>query len=412
VLRTETCSKLFRAALRAAPNSPNLFNAANTSNTHISSKTVRMTSKPLKVLALTSYPKEAAATRFRVVQFIEPLAAQGIRMEVRPFLDSKGFSNFYSNGRVGAKTLDSVTGIAGRLSDVVRGGGYDLVFVQRESMFFGPEVFEWLLSGIRRLPLVLDLDDATYVRYTSPRFGRAGSALKFFGKTDRLIRRASAVTCGNRFIAEYAEGLGAEATVIPTVVDPEVFRPAEEKGEIPVLGWIGTHSTFPSIRHLFPVFEKLASKHDFVLRIVGSGVDTIDATGFKVENLPWELDREVADFRGLDIGLYPIVTSGSASEEWLKGKSGFKAVQYMAVGIPFVMTPVGVCGEMGVEGKTHFNALTEEDWYTFLDKLLANTGLRSEMGAAAREHFLGNFALESQANLLAAVFWQVAGRTE
>ena len=62
---------------------------------------------------------------------------------------------------------------------------------------------------------VLDLDDATYVSYTSPTYGGAGSALKWFGKTDDLIKWAAVVTCGNRSIAEYVESKGARARIIP-----------------------------------------------------------------------------------------------------------------------------------------------------------------------------------------------------
>ncbi len=51
----------------------------------------------------------------------------------------------------------------------------------------------------------------------------------------------------------------------------------------------------------------------------------------------------------------------------------------MAAGVPFVMSPVGVCAEMGDVGKTHLNAETEEDWYNSLDRLLGDAGLRQRM---------------------------------
>src|SRR5690606_13743334 len=122
-----------------------------------------------------------------------------------------------------------------RLGEVFSAGKHDLLFVQREAMFFGPAIFEYLMQMAGGLPMVLDLDDATYVPYTSPSYGKLGSSLKFFGKADRLISRAAAVTCGNRFIAEYVESKGTPATVIPTVVDTDIFRPAESQNEVPVI---------------------------------------------------------------------------------------------------------------------------------------------------------------------------------
>jgi glycosyltransferase involved in cell wall biosynthesis len=357
----------------------------------------------MRVLALCSYPAAAAATRFRVEQFVGPLAERGIRLNVSPFLDGGGFDRLYARGGVPLAAA-SVVPFIRRLGGVFTARRYDALFVQREAMFFGPELFERLYAAAGGLPIVLDLDDATYVPYTSPSFGRLARALKFFGKTDRLIDRAAVVTCGNRFIAEYVERRGGRAVVIPTVADTDIFKPIDPSNPVPVIGWIGTHSTYPSLEQIFPVLQTLAREHRFHLRIVGSGLESGSIEGVDAEWLPWSLEREVADFQQLDIGLYPIVTSPSANDEWLRGKSGFKAVQYMAVGVPFVMSPVGVCSEMGEAGRTHLNAETAEDWYNSLSLLLEDSDLRQRMGAAGREYALEYYTVGEQADKLAGVF--------
>ena len=101
--------------------------------------------------------------------------------------------------------------------------------------------------------------------------------------------------------------------------------------------------------------------------------------------LPAGKGREVEDFQSFDIGVYPITVSGSANEQWILGKSGFKAIQYLAVGTPFVMSPVGVCAEIGQVNETHFNAESLEDWYNSLSRLIADAELRSTMGARGRQ---------------------------
>ncbi len=366
----------------------------------------------MRVLSLSTFPDQAAATRFRVGQFVGPLRERGIEIDVRPFLSSEQFEQMYRGGGLIRKAAGIAGSIVGRFGDLARARRYDVILVQREAMFFGPEIFERLAGLFGGIPIVLDLDDATYIPYKSPTFGRIGTALKFFGKTDRLIKRAAVVTCGNRFIAEYVESKGAKAVVIPTVVETDVFKPAEDSNEVPVIGWIGTHSTVPSIQSLFPVLERLAQKHSFKLKLVGTGREDVNIPGVQVLNLPWSLEREVDDFRSLDIGLYPIVTSSSASEDWLKGKSGFKAIQYLAVGIPFVMSPVGVCSEIGVVGKTHFNADSPEDWYNSLDSLLSDSTLRKQMGQAARDHSLENYTVKKWSAELADVLFSVAERSD
>ncbi len=361
----------------------------------------------MRVVALSSFPTQAAATRFRVEQFVEPLCARGIEIEIRPFLNSEQFERMYRSGSLIGKVASVAGSVVGRLRDLVRIREYDLLFVQREAMFFGPPFFEWLYRKLGRLPMVVDLDDATYVSYISPTYGRLGSFFKFFGKTDDLIRKSCLVVCGNRFIAEHVESKRVRSVVIPTVADTDLFTPSEITREIPVIGWIGTHSTFPSIKFLFPVLERLAQKHRFKLKLVGTGRKQLALNSIEVENLSWSLEREAEDFRSLDIGLYPIVTSASANEDWLKGKSGFKAVQYLAVGIPFVMSPVGVCSEIGVKGETHFNAESPEDWYNALDLLLSDPSLRKRMGKAARDHSLENYTVGKWSAVLADVLFSV-----
>ncbi|MFZ1702572.1 MAG: glycosyltransferase family 4 protein [Pyrinomonadaceae bacterium] len=354
----------------------------------------------MKVLGLASYPVEAAATRFRLAQFVEPLREHGIDLTVSPFMNAAQFKRLYAGGGVAGKAASMISPVLKRLGQTLSVGKYDVILLQREAMFFGPAIFEWLYRTLGRLPVVLDLDDATYVSYVSPSYGKIGSFFKAFGKTDKLIEKADLVICGNRFIADYVENKGTKAVVIPTIADTEVFRPTAKENKVPVIGWIGTHSTFPFLEFLFPVLERLATKHEFVLKVVGSGRDEIKIKGVEVENLAWSLEREAADFASLDIGLYPITVSDSASEEWLKGKSGFKAIQYLAVGVPFVMSPVGVCAEMGEADVTHIEALTDDDWFRALDRLLSDRDLRTKMGEAARQHSVEHYSVPVHAKAL------------
>lgn len=364
----------------------------------------------MKILALASYPERSAATRFRVSQYVGYLNENDIAVTLVPFLSDRQFRDLYLGSSLQRKLLDTAGAVLRRVGLTMNVSSFDLMFVQREAMFFGPAFFEWLYAKVGRLPIVLDLDDATYVAYESPTYGKLGSLLKFFGKTDRLIDRAELVIAGNRFIAEYAEGRGAKTVVIPTIVDTEVFKPITRSNAIPVIGWIGTHSTYQFLRSIFPVLSELAKKHEFSLKIIGAGVKNVDLPGVNVENLEWSLEREVEDFQSFDIGLYPIEGAENLDAAWLAGKSGFKAIQYFAVGVPFVMTPVGVSAEMGEPGVTHFNASTHDDWFNSLDKLLSDQALRTYMGSAGREHSLDNYSLTRYASVLAEALRNVEAK--
>jgi glycosyltransferase involved in cell wall biosynthesis len=352
----------------------------------------------LRVLALASYPVEAAATRYRLVQFLPLLAERGIVLDVRPFLDSRLFASLYQRSELARTAVGLLRAAVRRLGDVVAARGTDVLLVQREAMILGPPLFEWLMTRLGNCPMVLDLDDATYVSYRSPTYGRLGTILKWPGKTDWLIRRATVVTCGNQTIAGYVAEQGARAIVIPTVADTERFRPAPrpEGGDEPVVGWVGTHSTFPYLESIFPALQRLAEIHRFRLKIVGSGRKEIRIPGVSVEALVWDLEREVQDFQSFDIGLYPIVADG-----WSSGKSGFKSIQYMAVGIPYVVTPVGACAEIGELGVTHLCASSTDEWCEALARLLSDGESRRRMGEAGRRHALRHYTVTAQVEKLA-----------
>jgi len=362
----------------------------------------------MNVLGLTSYPVESATARYRLEQFIAPLADRGITLTFKPFLDSKAFEMLYQRRALPYTALALLKSGLRRLADLLLLSQADAVLVQREAMIFGPPLIEWMTVRLFKRPMVLDLDDATYVPYTSPTYGKFGRALKCVGKTDYLIRWASVVTCGNRSIAEYVERKGARARIIPTVVDTAIFQPAPRRDDHPVvLWWMGTHSTLLYLESIFPVLSELAKEYEFRLKIVGAGKDEVSIPGVEVENLRWKLQREVADFQSIDIGLYPIDAS-SYSGKWAAGKSGFKAIQYMAVGIPYVATPVGGSAEIGEPDTTHFFATTSDEWRLALAILLSDVERRQRMGAAGRRHVVEHYDLQAQADKLAEALREAA----
>lgn len=362
----------------------------------------------MKVVAFASYPVQAAATRYRLDQFKGALYERGIELSILPFLDAGLFNSLYKRNALPQTAVGLIKAGLLRFKDVVAARRADVVLIQREAMIFGPPVIEWLCTQLKGRPMVLDLDDATYIPYTSPTFGKLGKAFKWFSKTDDLIRWATLVTCGNSAIADYVSSKGAQARIIPTVVDTDVFRPLTKRHRDGLtLGWIGTHSTFPYLESTFPVLSGLAGQHNFRLKIVGAGKSNIRVPGVEVDNLEWKLDREVKDFQSLDIGLYPIDPSLYASE-WAAGKSGFKAIQYMAVGIPFVASPVGAVTEIGRAGVTHYCARTDDEWRETLSTLIANREIREQMGQAGRQCALKDYGLQAQADKLADALREAA----
>ena len=358
----------------------------------------------MKVIAFASYPIEAAATRYRLQQFVEPLLKRGISLTIKPFLNSKQFAALYKPRSLTSTAVGLTKAGLLRIADGLGARRADVILVQREAMNFGPPLIEWMAARLFKRPMVLDLDDATYISYTSPTYGKLGQALKWFSKTDDLIRWSSVVTCGNRAIADYAESKGAATRIIPTVVDTNTFTPVRRmpKGTL-VLGWIGTHSTFPYLKTLFPILQKLATTHSFKLRIIGAGEDSVSIPGVEVENLTWKLEREVEDFQSFDIGLYPIESTLYA-KNWAAGKSGFKAIQYMALEIPSVASPVGVNTEIITHNVNGFLCESPDEWFEYLSMLIEQPDLRARLGINGRKKIIESYSTSSNLSSFVSSF--------
>jgi glycosyltransferase involved in cell wall biosynthesis len=351
----------------------------------------------MKVLFITPVPREAAAYRVRIEQYLPYLAKHGITGDIRPFISSKFFAMVYNPGRYGQKIRYFFEGAFGRIKDLVQSGQYDLIFIFREAFPFGPPFTEWLFYKTHK-PVVYDFDDAIYLPNTSSA-NRMVGFLKYPQKVSQIIKMSAHIIVCNDFLKEYAERFSGRVTVVPTSVDTDVFKPAAQKAsdKKPIVGWIGSPSTAIYLNQLRVVFQELAKRYAFTLKIIGAGSE-FKIPGVDVINREWELEKEVGDFQGLDIGVYPLPDT-----EWVKGKTGFKTVQYMSVGVPCVVSRVGRNLEIVKDGEDGFLASSDDEWIERLSLLMDNRELRRKMGQAGRATVESRYSLKASAPKLLEV---------
>ena len=351
----------------------------------------------MRVLAIVPYPYDIVpGQRYRIEQW-EPLLKKdhGIELTYLPFLDESAYRVFPERGHTARKIAAIVRGFARRVGDVMSAGRWDAAYLFREAAPVGPALFERLFA--RRIPYVLDFDDAIFLPVVSDA-NRAFAFAKSHRKMDAICRLAAHVTAGNAYLADYARQHNANVTVIPTTIDTESYQPVPKTADgIPVIGWTGSATTAMYIEDMRDVLAELGRSHRYRLRIIGAP-SFEPVPGVETEVLPWSSKSEVRDLVPLDAGLMPL-----RDDAWARGKCGLKALQYMAMGIPAVCSPVGVNREIVDHGRNGFLASTPEEWLARLREILDQPELRRRMGAAARETVEAKYSAHAQAPRMAAV---------
>ena len=315
--------------------------------------------------------------RYRLEQWEPLLREHGVEITYAPFEDEALHALLYKPGLMGKKLQLVTRNLGRRLSLVRRVKDYDLVYILREAALLGPPIFEKLIHQ-RRVPIVFDFDDAIFVSYRSPSNGYL-SYLKFASKTKTICRLASHVMVGNPYLAEYARQVNNRVTVIPTTIDTEKYRVPQrpEKTGPPVIGWTGSYSTVQHLDTLRGALKKLAERESFRLRVIGT--PAYECAPIDVDAMQWRADSELEDLSAIDIGVMPL-----PDDRWSKGKCGLKALQFMALGIPTVCSPVGVNTDIIQDAENGFIAGTEDEWVEKLSSLLRSAELRQRLGQAGR----------------------------
>jgi glycosyltransferase involved in cell wall biosynthesis len=362
----------------------------------------------LRLLALSPVPPEGAGCRFRVMQYVPALEQAGLSVTVAPFFDAAFFDLVYRPGHHAQKLAAFLRQSVRRLGLLLTRERFDAFFVYREAYPFGPALFETVLSHTGGRPLIYDFDDAIFLSNSSEA-NQFAAALKYPQKVPAIIRRSALVLAGNDYLANYAREFNSSVAVLPTCVDTNVFspRPTPRSAGAPiVVGWIGTPTTAPYLKSLGSSLGRLASRHAFEVRVSGSG-GAVEFPGVKTVNEPWMLHREVELFNTCDIGVYPLL-----DDEWAKGKCGFKAIQFMACGVPVVAAAVGVNREIIQDGVNGFLASTDAEWDHKIGLLLGDAALRARLGAAGRKTIEERYSLSVNAPKLVTMVRDVVDRKE
>jgi glycosyltransferase involved in cell wall biosynthesis len=352
-----------------------------------------------KIAFIVQLPKYVSpAQRFRFEQYEGLLERNGFNIDTYPFFDAKTYQVLYKKGFLWQKVVGVIKGFLLRLLFLRKAHLYDFIFLQREFAPIGPPVFEYLVAKVWKRKIIYDFDDAIWLPAISEGNQLAGK-LKCFWKTRYICRWAFKISAGNAYLANWAKKFNHMVAINPTSVDVDnkFNQLRSANNNLVTIGWTGSHSTLKYLDIIYPVLKKLESEFAFEFLVICNSSPDFHLRSMKF--IPWRESTEIEDILKIDIGVMPLI-----ADEWSEGKCGFKIIQYLALGIPAVASPVGVNKDIVEEGFNGYLCSSEEDWYSSLKRLMNDCELRSEMGRRGREKIVREYSVQANAENFLSLF--------
>ena len=360
-----------------------------------------------RILIICPFPQGVAAgQRLKYEQYLNHWRDNGYEITISSFMDASMWKVVYTPGNYVPKVLGTLRGHCRRLRDIFRVRQYDLVYIFMWVTPFGSSIFERLFRFLSR-HIIYDIEDNIFLEKENG-INPIIAMLKGPGKARYLIKTADHVISSSPFLNDYCLGINLRkaSTYISSSVNINLFTPKNDYNNQKkvTIGWTGTFSSKEYLDLLRGVFLELNKRIDFKLRVIGNF--HYDLPGIDLEVIQWTKETEVEDLQGIDIGIYPL-----AQDDWVLGKSGLKAIQYMAFGLPTVATDIGTTPRIIKHMANGWLVRTDEQWIDALEALIKNPRLRQDLGEAARLTVLENYSTDVVKSTYLSILNNVTGTT-
>lgn len=348
-------------------------------------------SEKKSILFLAPYPiNKAPSQRLKYEQYYPYFESAGFRLTTHSFVSEAFWRVIYKPGNLFLKVWHTVVGYAKRVGVLFKLRQYDIVYIHLWVTPLGPPIFEWLVCKLSKR-IIYDIDDLVYLGETS----KSNLFIKWLKGRKKplfLMKKADHVIVCTPKLENFAKQFNKSVTDISSTIDTDSYIPTNRysNNHKIVIGWSGSHSTSKYLYLLEKVLKELRLNHDFKLLVIGD--QNFDIEGLEIEARAWSAEEEVSQLQRIDIGLYPL-----PNEEWVYGKSGLKALQYMALGIPTVATAIGANFRIIENEVSGFLVDNEDQWFVRLDQLIKDPNLRECIGLRGRTTVETQYSLKSTA---------------
>ena len=315
----------------------------------------------------TRYNTLGASSRYRYYMYAARMRDAGEHVDISNFFDEEYLRCLYKGKRAGGFNI--LRSYWRRFKALLSAG--DNLLIEYELFPFLPYWVEKIF--LKRRKYILNFDDNVWEKYAGKRF--------LSGKYDALVSNADGIIVANDFLYEKVSKLNKNIIKIPTVVDLDLYRIETNKFDKFTLVWIGTPVTYMYLEKFAATLRKMAEKYDFELLVIArKSLENrrIEGVNMRFEN--WSQESETELLVRSHIGIMPLT-----NDEFSKGKSAFKLIQYSAAGLPLIASPVGENVNVVDDGQNGFIVDSPDEWLEALGKLIDDKQLYSKMAKNSRK---------------------------
>jgi glycosyltransferase involved in cell wall biosynthesis len=321
----------------------------------------------MKINMLTRYNTLGASSRYRYYMYAAHMRESGEQVEVSPFFDEQYLRCLYKGKRAGIFNI--LKSYWRRLKAILSAG--DCLLIEYELFPLLPYYIERVFLKQRKY--ILNFDDNVWQKYAGKMF--------LSDKYDALVRNAAGIIVANDFLYEKVSKLNSNIVKIPTVVDLDLYNIKTDKFDKFTLVWIGTPVTYMYLEKYADTLSVLAEKYDFELLVIArKSLEKRKIEGVNMRFVDWSQESETEHLLRSHVGIMPLT-----DDEFSKGKSAFKLIQYSAAGLPVIASPVGENTKIVDNEKTGFLADSPNEWLEALGKLIDDKKLYSQMAKATKK---------------------------
>ena len=354
----------------------------------------------IKILFVCPFPFDVqAGQRLKFEPSYKIFRKKNYSIYTAPFFNIPTWNILYKKGFIIQKIYGTLIGYIKRIYQLFKLNSYDIIYIHMWITPFGGSFFESLFRFFSK-KIVYDIEDNILI-IRKNEINPISSFFKSPKKAEYLIKHADHIITSSPELNIRCQSISNKnnATYVSPTIDVKRYGPSKvhDQDNNIVIGWTGTVSSKQYLRIVEPVFQKLNKIKKFKFLVIGNFEYNLE--GVNTETIYWSKENEINDLLKIDIGIYPLF-----DEEWVSGKSGLKALQYMALGIPSIATNVGNNVNIIENGKNGFLVKSSEDWYNTIIKLMDDSELRNQIGKEAIKTINESYTLETSSKKYLDIF--------